>query len=53
MLTIPVAVEHVIKKKPFLESALIEGIVNLSAAFMKNKGSEVEALWARRSTTVP
>ena len=43
MLTIPVAVEHVIKKKPFLESALIEGIVNLSALSRKIKG-EVEAL---------
>lgn len=31
MITIPSAVESVIKKKPFLESALIEGIVNLSA----------------------
>ena len=31
MITIPSAVESVIKRKPFLESALIEGIVNLSA----------------------
>jgi len=31
MITIPNAVEEVIKKKPFLESALVEGLVNLSA----------------------
>ena len=31
MLTIPNAVEEVIKKKPFLEGALVEGLVNLSA----------------------
>lgn len=31
MMTIPNAVEMIIKKKPFLESALIDGIVNLSA----------------------
>ncbi len=31
MMTIPNAVETIIKKKPFLESALIDGIVNLSA----------------------
>jgi len=31
MLTIPNVVEEVIKKKPFLESALIEGLINLSA----------------------
>ena len=31
MLTIPNVVEEVIKKKPFLESALVEGLVNLSA----------------------
>ncbi len=31
MQTIPNAVEEVIKKKPFLESALVEGLVNLSA----------------------
>ena len=30
-MTIPNAVESIIKKKPFLESALIDGIVNLSA----------------------
>ena len=37
MVTIPSAVEKVIKKKPFLESALIEGIVNLSALSRKIK----------------
>lgn len=31
MLTIPNVVEEVIKKKPFLEGALIEGLINLSA----------------------
>ena len=31
MITIPNAVEAIIKKKPFLECALIDGIVNLSA----------------------
>ncbi len=31
MQTIPNAVEEVIKKKPFLEGALVEGLVNLSA----------------------
>ena len=31
MLTIPNAVEEVIKKKPFLEGALVEGLINLSA----------------------
>lgn len=31
MLTIPNAVEEVIKKKPFLESALVDGLINLSA----------------------
>ncbi len=31
MLTIPNAVEEVIKKKPFLEGALLEGLINLSA----------------------
>lgn len=31
MLTIPHAVEEVVKKKPFIESALIEGLINLSA----------------------
>lgn len=31
MLTIPNVVEEVVKKKPFLEGALIEGLINLSA----------------------
>ncbi|MFI3314189.1 MAG: aspartate kinase [Rikenellaceae bacterium] len=31
MITIPTAVEQIIKKKPFLENALIEGIINLSS----------------------
>ncbi len=31
MQTIPNAVEEVIKKKPFLEGALVEGLINLSA----------------------
>ncbi|MFI3330372.1 MAG: aspartate kinase [Rikenellaceae bacterium] len=31
MLTIPNAVEEAIKKKPFLEGALVEGLINLSA----------------------
>ena len=31
MLTIPNAVEEVIKKKPFLEGALVEGLINLSS----------------------
>lgn len=37
MLTIPNAVEEVIKKKPFLEGALVEGLVNLSALARKLK----------------
>lgn len=41
MVTIPGAVEDVIKKRPFLESALIEGIVNLSSLARKIK-PEVE-----------
>ncbi|MCL2562277.1 MAG: aspartate kinase [Rikenellaceae bacterium] len=31
MLTIPHAVEEVVKNKPFIESALVEGLINLSA----------------------
>lgn len=31
LLTIPHAVEEVVKKKPFIESALVEGLINLSA----------------------
>ena len=41
MVTIPNAVEEVIKMKPFLESALIEGLINLSALARKLK-PEVE-----------
>ncbi|MCC8088530.1 MAG: aspartate kinase [Rikenellaceae bacterium] len=37
MITIPNAVEEVIKKKPLLESALVEGLVNLSALARKLK----------------
>lgn len=37
MLTIPNAVEEVIKKKPFLEGALVEGLINLSALARKLK----------------
>ncbi len=37
MLTIPNAVEEVIKKKPFLEGALLEGLINLSALARKLK----------------
>lgn len=44
MITIPSAVEQVIKKKPFLESALIEGIVNLSALSRKIKDEIEEEL---------
>lgn len=38
MQTIPNAVEEVIKKKPFLEGALVEGLVNLSALARQIKG---------------
>ncbi len=31
MISIPVAVEEVVKKRPFLEGALIDGLINLSA----------------------
>ena len=41
MTSIPTLVEEIIKKKPFLESALIEGLVNLSALARKLK-PEVE-----------
>lgn len=44
MITIPSVVEQVIKKKPFLESALIEGIVNLSALSRKIKAEIEEEL---------
>ena len=42
MLTIPNAVEEVVKNKPFLEGALIEGLINLSALARSIK-SEVES----------
>lgn len=41
MTSIPTVVEEIIKKKPFLESALIEGLINLSALARKLK-PEVE-----------
>ena len=31
MMSIPSAVEAVIKKRPFLEGALVDGLINLSA----------------------
>lgn len=43
MTTIPSAVELIIKKKPFLESGLVSGIINLSALSRQIK-DEVEAL---------
>lgn len=43
MTTIPSAVELIIKKKPFLESGLVSGIINLSALSRQIK-PEVEAL---------
>lgn len=43
MTTIPSAVEIIIKKKPFLESGLVSGIINLSALSRQIK-PEVEAL---------
>ncbi len=43
MLTIPAAVEQIIKKKPFLENALIEGIINLSS-LSRMIGPEIEEL---------
>lgn len=43
MTTIPSAVEIIIKKKPFLESALVTGIINLSALSRQIK-PEVESL---------
>lgn len=46
MTSIPAVVEEIIKKKPFLESALIEGLVNLSALARKLK-PEVEKLAGR------
>lgn len=46
MTSIPTVVEEVIKKKPFLESALIEGLVNLSALARKIR-PEIEKAAAR------
>ena len=43
MLSIPVAVETVIKRKPFLEGALVEGLINLSALARQLK-PEVEKM---------
>lgn len=43
MKTIPAAVETIIKKKPFLESGLVTGIINLSALSRQIKG-DVELL---------
>lgn len=43
MITIPAAVEQIIKKKPFLENALIEGIINLSSLSRVIR-PEIEAL---------
>lgn len=43
MLSIPVAVETVIKRKPFLEGALVEGLINLSALARQLK-PEVERM---------
>lgn len=44
MVTIPNAVEAIIKKKPFLECALIDGIVNLSALSRQIKTELEEAI---------
>lgn len=52
MLTIPNAVEEVIKKKPFLEGALVEGLINLSALARQLK-PETKNRWVRRSMTAP
>ncbi len=46
MLTIPNVVEEVVKNKPFLESALIEGMINLSALARKLK-PEIEKKMGR------
>ncbi len=46
MTTIPTAVEIIIRKKPFLESGLISGIINLSALSRQIK-PEVEGLVGR------
>ncbi len=46
MTTIPAAVEIIIRKKPFLESGLVSGIINLSALSRQIK-PEVESLVGR------
>lgn len=46
MTSIPAVVEEIIKKKPFLESALIEGLINLSALARQLK-PEVEKMSGR------
>lgn len=46
MTSIPAVVEELIKKKPFLESALIEGLINLSSLARKLR-PEVEKAAAR------
>lgn len=46
MTSIPATVEKIIKRKPFLESALIEGLINLSALARQLK-PEVEKLSGR------
>lgn len=43
MISIPTAVEAVIKKRPFLEEALVEGLINLSALARQLK-PEIEKL---------
>lgn len=43
MISIPSAVESVIKKRPFLESALIDGLINLSALARQLK-PDIEAI---------
>ena len=52
MISIPVAVEEVVKKKPFLEGALVDGLINLSALARQIK-PEVEERIGRRSTKAP
>ncbi len=46
MISIPSAVETVIKKRPFLESALLEGLINLSALARQLK-PEIEQIVCR------
>lgn len=44
MITIPNAVEEIIKTKPFLESALVDGLINLSALARQLKPSIEERM---------